>query len=67
MYKINLRRTFHQSQIKMFGTLLEKEEVKVPTCKVWALYDTLELGKLIVGEVLDAVDVVEGDGGPGGL
>ncbi|KAD4384325.1 hypothetical protein R6Q59_011646 [Mikania micrantha] len=49
----------------MFGTLSEEAEVKVPARKAWALYGTLELGKLVVGKVLEAVDVVEGDGGPG--
>ncbi|KAI3688073.1 hypothetical protein L1987_81779 [Smallanthus sonchifolius] len=29
------------------------------------LYGSLELGKLVAGKILEAVDVVEGDGGPG--
>lgn len=49
----------------MFGTLSEEVEAKVPARKAWAIYGTLELGKLVVGKVLDAVDVVEGDGGVG--
>ncbi|KAI7735414.1 hypothetical protein M8C21_033015 [Ambrosia artemisiifolia] len=49
----------------MFGTLSEEAEVKVPASKAWALYGTLEIGKLVVGKVLEAVDVVEGDGGLG--
>ncbi|KAJ0848643.1 putative (S)-norcoclaurine synthase [Helianthus annuus] len=53
------------SQRKMFGTLSEEVEVKVPASKAWALYGTLEIGKLVVGKVLEAVDLIEGDGGPG--
>ncbi|KAJ0480584.1 putative START-like domain superfamily protein [Helianthus annuus] len=49
----------------MFGTLSEEAEVKVPASKAWALYGTLEIGKLVVGKVLEAVDLIEGDGGPG--
>nr|GEW27788.1 S-norcoclaurine synthase 2-like [Tanacetum cinerariifolium] len=49
----------------MFGTLSEVTEVKVPSSKAWALYGTLELGKVIAGKVVEAVDVVEGDGGTG--
>ncbi|KAF5819681.1 putative (S)-norcoclaurine synthase [Helianthus annuus] len=71
MYKIILQCAFHQPQIsidkftKMFGTLSEEAEVKVSASKAWALYGTLELGKLVAGKILEAVDVVEGDGGPG--
>ncbi|KAK1435061.1 hypothetical protein QVD17_00820 [Tagetes erecta] len=67
MYKINLQCAFQQLnhvQIKMFGTLSEEAEVKVPATKAWALYGTLEIGKLLAGTIVDAVDVVEGDGGP---
>lgn len=49
----------------MFGTLSEEAEVKIPASKAWALYGTLEIGKLFVGKILKAVDLVEGDGGPG--
>ncbi|KAK9072676.1 hypothetical protein SSX86_009111 [Deinandra increscens subsp. villosa] len=49
----------------MFGTLSKEAEVKVPASKAWALYGTLEIGKVLVGKLLEAVDVVEGDGGPG--
>ena len=49
----------------MYGTISEVTEVKVPASKAWALYGTLELGKVIVGKVVEAVDVVEGDGGTG--
>ncbi|PWA42542.1 S-norcoclaurine synthase 1 [Artemisia annua] len=49
----------------MFGTLSEETEVKVPASKAWAIYGTLELAKLVVGKVIDAVEVVEGDGGMG--
>ncbi|KAI3822738.1 hypothetical protein L1987_10335 [Smallanthus sonchifolius] len=49
----------------MFGSLSEEAEVKVPASKAWALFSSLELGKLVAGKILEAVDVVEGDGGPG--
>ncbi|KAF5755338.1 putative (S)-norcoclaurine synthase [Helianthus annuus] len=49
----------------MFGTLSEEAEVKVPASKAWALFGTLEIGKVLAGTTLEAVDVVEGDGGPG--
>ncbi|XP_076893992.1 norbelladine synthase-like [Bidens hawaiensis] len=49
----------------LFGTLSEEAEVKVPASKAWALYDTLEIGKLVARTIFEAVDVVEGDGGPG--
>ncbi|KAK1435062.1 hypothetical protein QVD17_00821 [Tagetes erecta] len=49
----------------MFGTLSEEAEVKVPASKAWALYGTLEIAKLVGEKLLEAVDVVEGDGGPG--
>ncbi|KAI3523215.1 hypothetical protein L1887_01273 [Cichorium endivia] len=49
----------------MFGTLSEEAEVKVPASKAWELYGTLEIGKIVVGKILEAVDVEEGDGGPG--
>ncbi|KAM0024801.1 putative (S)-norcoclaurine synthase [Helianthus debilis subsp. tardiflorus] len=49
----------------MFGTLSEEAEVMVPASKAWALYGTLELAKLVTGKVVEAVEVVEGDGGPG--
>ncbi|KVH90670.1 S-norcoclaurine synthase 2-like [Cynara cardunculus var. scolymus] len=49
----------------MFGTLSEETEVKVPASKAWALYGTLELGKVVTGKLVNAVDVVEGDGGVG--
>lgn len=49
----------------MFGKLSEETEVKVPASKAWAVYGTLVLAKLVVGKVVDAVDVVEGDGGMG--
>lgn len=49
----------------MFGTLSEETEVKVPASKAWALYGTLELGKVVAGTILDSVDIVEGDGGVG--
>lgn len=49
----------------MFGTLSEEAELKVPASKAWALYGTLEIGKLVAGKILEAVDVVEGDGGVG--
>ncbi|XP_076898226.1 norbelladine synthase-like [Bidens hawaiensis] len=65
MYKTNLLCTLHQPQRKMFGSLTEEAEVKMPASKAWALYGTLEIGKLVVGKVLEAVDVVEGDGGVG--
>lgn len=37
----------------------------MPASKAWAVYGTLELAKLVVGKVVDAVEVVEGDGGMG--
>ncbi|KAI7731427.1 hypothetical protein M8C21_007797 [Ambrosia artemisiifolia] len=49
----------------MFGTLSEEAEVKVPASKAWALYGTLEIGKLVAGKIFEAIDVVEGDGGLG--
>ncbi|GKB62518.1 S-norcoclaurine synthase 2-like protein [Tanacetum coccineum] len=49
----------------MYGTLFEETQVKVPASKAWALYGTLELGKVAAGKILEAVDVVEGDGGIG--
>ncbi|PWA93624.1 S-norcoclaurine synthase 1 [Artemisia annua] len=49
----------------MFGTLSEEVELKVSASKAWAIFGTVELAKLSVGKVLDAVDVVEGDGGTG--
>ncbi|XP_076960830.1 norbelladine synthase-like [Bidens hawaiensis] len=49
----------------MFGTLSEEAEVNVPASKAWALYGTIALAKLVSGKILQAVDVVEGDGGPG--
>ncbi|MFS7915472.1 putative START-like domain superfamily protein [Helianthus anomalus] len=49
----------------MFGTLSEETEVMVPASKAWALYGTLELAKLVTGKVVEAVEVVEGDGGDG--
>ncbi|KAK9072675.1 hypothetical protein SSX86_009110 [Deinandra increscens subsp. villosa] len=52
--------------MKMFGTLTEEVGVKVSPTKAWAVYrNTLEFGQLVVGKVFEAVDVVEGDGGPG--
>lgn len=50
---------------KMFGTLSEEIELKVPASKAWAVFGTVELAKLSVEKVIDAVDVVEGDGGTG--
>ncbi|XP_071729358.1 norbelladine synthase-like [Rutidosis leptorrhynchoides] len=49
----------------MFGTLSEETEVKVPASKAWALYGTLELAKVVTGKTVEAVDLVEGDGGIG--
>ncbi|KAK9079197.1 hypothetical protein SSX86_000867 [Deinandra increscens subsp. villosa] len=49
----------------MFGTLSEEVEVKVSASKAWALYGSLELGKLVAGKVFEAIDLIEGDGGPG--
>ncbi|KVH90683.1 Bet v I domain-containing protein [Cynara cardunculus var. scolymus] len=49
----------------MFGTLSEETEVKVPASKAWALYGTLELGKAVTGKFVEAIEVVEGDGGAG--
>ncbi|CAH1452361.1 unnamed protein product [Lactuca virosa] len=49
----------------MFGTLSEETEVKVPASKAWKLYGTLELAKVAAGKILEAIDVVEGDGGVG--
>ncbi|XP_023756911.1 norbelladine synthase [Lactuca sativa] len=57
--------TLHQPITKMFGTLSEEAEVKVPASKAWALYGTLELAKAAAGKMLEAVDVEEGDGGAG--
>ncbi|XP_076913141.1 norbelladine synthase-like [Bidens hawaiensis] len=54
MYKTNLLCTL-QPQRKLFGSLTEEAEVKVPASKAWALYGTLDLGKLIVGKLLEAV------------
>nr|GEY77187.1 S-norcoclaurine synthase 2-like [Tanacetum cinerariifolium] len=42
-----------------------RTEVKVPASKAWALYGTLELVKLVVGKTVDAIDVLEGNGGVG--
>ncbi|GKB62517.1 S-norcoclaurine synthase 2-like protein [Tanacetum coccineum] len=49
----------------MFGTLSEETQVKVPTSQAWAVYGTLELGKVVTGKIAEAVDVIEGDGGTG--
>nr|GFA22521.1 bet v I domain-containing protein [Tanacetum cinerariifolium] len=50
---------------KMFKTLTEEIELKAPASKAWSLYGTLKLGKLLVGKLIEAFDVVEGDGGTG--
>ncbi|KAJ0952910.1 putative START-like domain superfamily protein [Helianthus annuus] len=50
---------------KMFGTLSEEAEVKVPASKAWALFSSLELGNLLVGKIFEGIDIVESDGGPG--
>lgn len=49
----------------MIGTLSLETKVKVAASKAWALYGTLELGKVVGGKLMEAVDVVEGDGGIG--
>nr|XP_043623878.1 norbelladine synthase-like [Erigeron canadensis] len=49
----------------MFGTLSEETQVKVPVSKAWALYGSLELGKIASGKILECVDLVEGNGGVG--
>ncbi|KAJ9554880.1 hypothetical protein OSB04_009494 [Centaurea solstitialis] len=49
----------------MFGTFFEEAEFPVPASKAWALLGTLEIGKVVSGKLLEAVDVVEGDGGVG--
>ncbi|XP_071710705.1 norbelladine synthase-like [Rutidosis leptorrhynchoides] len=49
----------------MIGSLSEETEVKAHVSKAWALYGTLELGKLVAGKLFEAVEVVEGDGGVG--
>ncbi|XP_071710697.1 norbelladine synthase-like [Rutidosis leptorrhynchoides] len=49
----------------MIGSLSEETEVKVHVSKAWAVYGTLEVGKLVAGKVFKAVEVVEGDGGVG--
>ncbi|XP_071710675.1 norbelladine synthase-like isoform X1 [Rutidosis leptorrhynchoides] len=49
----------------MFGTLSQETEVNVPASKAWALYGSLELGKVVAGKIFEAVDVVEGAGGTG--
>ncbi|XP_076893974.1 norbelladine synthase-like [Bidens hawaiensis] len=65
MYKNQSPTHIDQPSIKMFGTLSEEVEVKVSASKAWALYGTLEFGKVVTGKIFEAVDVVEGDGGPG--
>lgn len=49
----------------MFGTISQEMEVNVPASEAWELYGTLQLAKLL-GEqpnnVLDRVEVVQGDG-----
>lgn len=56
----------HQTTIKMYGTLSEDIELKVPASKAWSIYGTLELVKLAAaGKIFEAVEVVEGDGNTG--
>lgn len=48
----------------MFGTLSKEVEVKVPADKAWDLYGSIKLGD-IAKQILDNLEVVEGDGGVG--
>ncbi|KAL4560743.1 hypothetical protein LXL04_032897 [Taraxacum kok-saghyz] len=48
----------------MFGTLSKEVEVKVPSDKAWELYGTIKLGD-IAKQILDNLEVIEGDGGVG--
>ncbi|KAF8380725.1 hypothetical protein HHK36_028215 [Tetracentron sinense] len=53
---------------KMHGKVSHEKEVGVPASIVWDLYGTLKLGKLVdemLPNVLDKVEVLEGDGGVG--
>ncbi|CDP20245.1 unnamed protein product [Coffea canephora] len=52
----------------MFGTLSDELEVKAPASEAWKVYGTLLLADVVrqqLPDVLDKIDVLEGDGGPG--
>lgn len=52
----------------MFGQVTHELEVKAPASKVWEIYGTLRLGKIVeelLSDVVEKVDVIEGDGGLG--
>lgn len=52
----------------MKGTLCHELEVGLPAGQVWGVYGTLRLGQLVVEllpNVIQKLDIVEGDGGVG--
>ena len=62
--KLKPQFTLYQPTLqKMFGTTSEETEVKVSASKAWDLFGTLELVKVVTGKFVEAIDVVEGDGG----
>ncbi|KAI3511936.1 hypothetical protein L1887_19097 [Cichorium endivia] len=48
----------------MFGTLSEEVQVKVSADKAWDLYGSIKLAE-IAKQILDNLEVIEGDGGVG--
>ncbi|KAK9272570.1 hypothetical protein L1049_002944 [Liquidambar formosana] len=58
----------HHQKKKMFGTVSHELEANVPASVAWELYGTLRLAKLAeeeAPEVINKVDLLEGDGGVG--
>ncbi|GJY76589.1 S-norcoclaurine synthase 2-like protein [Tanacetum coccineum] len=49
----------------MFGSLSEEVEVKVAAEKAWQTYGTLELADIAAKNILESLEVIEGDGGVG--
>ena len=49
----------------MFGSLSDEVEVKVAAEKAWQMYGTLELADIAAKNILESLEVIEGDGGVG--
>lgn len=52
----------------MFGELRHESAIQAPAAVVWQLYGGLELGRLVesrLSNLIQKVEVVEGDGGEG--
>ncbi|KAA8540151.1 hypothetical protein F0562_026843 [Nyssa sinensis] len=52
----------------MFGTVSEEMEINVGASEAWELYGSLQLAKLVgeeLTQVVDKIEVIEGDGGVG--